>query len=182
MYSCKLIKALSWAKCTHSTDINIFNPIESVWARCYCDCFEQLKSVDAEITRLEEQYAGVFHALSDERIDFDYGDEDIMARHGKVENGTLYVGQSAYKKVLVAGVDTMRSSTVALLKAFAEQGGEVIFAGEVPAYVDAVRNTRVCELAADCRKIPFEKDAIADACKNGKEVKVTAEKKVSVYA
>jgi len=163
-------------------ELLVLSPIESVWARCYGGCFKGLKSADPEITRLEEQYAGVFHALTDERIDFDYGDEDILARHGKVENGFLYVGKASYKKILVAGVDTMRSSTLALLQEFEKQGGEVIFSGEVPAYIDAVSNDAAKKLAESCVRIPFEKEAIAKACASGSEVKILSKQNVSVYA
>lgn len=168
--------------CDSLCDLLVINPIESVWARCYDGCFDRLKSNDPEITRLEEQYAGVFHALTDEQIDFDYGDEDIMSRHGRVENGILFVGKAAYKKVLAAGIDTLRTSTLLLLKEFADQGGEIIFAGEVPEYVDAVLDDRVQKLAEKCTRIPFEKKQIADACRNALEVKIYSEKEVSVYA
>lgn len=116
----------------------VLNPIESVWARAYSGSFDGLSGVDAEIVRLERQYAELFHILSGNQIDFDYGEEDIMARHGKVEEGILYVGSCAYRRVLVAGMDTMRSSTLALLEEFAAQGGEVIFAGEAPGCVDVI--------------------------------------------
>ena len=73
-------------------DLLVLNPIESVWARAYSGSFDGLLGVDSEIIRLERQYAELFHILSGNQIDFDYGEEDIMSRHGKVEKGILYVG------------------------------------------------------------------------------------------
>ncbi len=150
----------------------VLNPIESVWARAYSGSFDGLSGVDAEIVRLERQYAELFHILSGNQIDFDYGEEDIMARHGKVEEGILYVGSCAYRRVLVAGMDTMRSSTLALLEEFAAQGGEVIFAGEAPGCVDVIPSDKGGKLADRCRRVPFEEEAVARAAKSGMEVRI----------
>lgn len=159
----------------------VLNPIESVWARAYSGAFEWLMGLDKEIQRLEKQYVQVFHGLMNHQIDFDYGEEDIMARHGRVENGVLYVGKSAYSKVLVAGVDTMRASTLKLLKEFAAQGGTVVFAGDVPAYVDAEKSSLVKEFAADCVEIPFEENALVKACASGHEVAIQSEGKDNIF-
>lgn len=154
-------------------DLLVLNPIESVWARAYSGSFDGLLGVDSEIIRLERQYAELFHILSGNQIDFDYGEEDIMSRHGKVEEGVLYVGSCAYRKVLVAGMDTMRSGTLALLEEFAAQGGEVIFAGEVPGFVDVIPSDKVRLLADRCRRVAFEEDAVARAAGSGMEVRIT---------
>lgn len=152
----------------------VLNPIESVWARSYSGSFQGLSGVDREIIRLEEQYAALFHILSGNQIDFDYGEEDIMARHAKVEGGVLYVGSCAYRKVLVAGMDTMRASTLALLEEFAAQGGEIIFAGQVPGYVDVLSTDKVEKLAEKCTRVVFEESAIAQAARSGLEVRISA--------
>lgn len=167
----------------------VVSPIESVWSRAYSGAFSWLFAKDEELVRLEKQYVEVFHGLMDHRIDFDYGEEDICSRHARVENGILYVGNAAYSKVLVAGVDTMRASTLALLKEFASQGGEVIFAGEIPGYVDSEKSDLVKEFAAQgvdyetwkktaeknsivC--IPWEEDALVSVCRTGHEIGVWA--------
>ncbi len=152
----------------------VLNPIESVWARSYSGSFDGLSGVDKEIIRLEEQYAALFHILSGNQIDFDYGEEDIMARHGRVEDGVLYVGSCSYRKVLVAGMDTMRASTLALLEEFATQGGEIIFAGGVPGYVDVLPADKVEKLADRCTKVPFEEETVARAAESGLEVRIVS--------
>ncbi len=153
-------------------DLLVLNPIESVWARSYSGAFRGLSTTDREIQRLEQQYTALFHILSGNQIDFDYGEEDIMARHGKVENGVLYVGGCAYRKVLVAGMDTLRAGTLALLESFAARGGEVIFAGDAPAYVDALPSNQAQKLAEKCTRVAFEEKAIAQAAKSGTEVRI----------
>ena len=160
----------------------VINPIESVWARAYSGAFNGLSAADTQIERLERQYEEVFHALTDHRIDFDYGEEDIMARHGHVENGILYVGACAYTKVLAAGADTMRGTTVELLKKLVRQGGSVIFAGDIPAYMDAEESEEIKLLAQEAVIIPYEEDAIVNACRNGQEIAVQSEGSHMIYA
>lgn len=157
------------------------NPIESVWARSYSGAFNGLSSVDEGILTLERQYVEVFDALIRSQIDFDYGEEDILARHGRVENGLLKVGEAEYRKVLVAGTDTLRGTTLELLKVFAEQGGEVVFAGEVPGYVDTLASDEPAVLAAKTKKIAFEKEAIADAMRTGEEVRIESEGQSEIF-
>lgn len=153
-------------------ELLVMNPIESVWARAYSGAFDGLMAADEGIKHLEEQYAALFHILAGNRIDFDYGEEDILARHGRTKDGVLYVGKAAYRKVLVAGMDTMRLSTLKLLKDFAAQGGEVIFAGEVPGYVDAEPSEAPGKLAEMCVRIVFAEHEVVEACQSGREIRV----------
>ncbi len=159
----------------------VLNPIESVWARAYSEAFDIFTPLDSDIRRLEEIYAYVFHALAGNQIDFDYGEEDILSRHGKVKGGYLYVGKCRYHRVLVAGMDTMRSSTLELLKEFSGQGGAVIFAGDEPGRVDVVLSEEIRELAKHCIKVSMEGAEIAEACKEKNDIRVFSEGRKSIF-
>ena len=74
----------------------VINPIESVWARSRSGAFRGLESVREGINRLEERYRDTFRILTDNHIDFDYGEEDILARRGSVRDGLLCVGTVSY--------------------------------------------------------------------------------------
>ena len=63
-----------------------------------------------------------------------------------------------------------RSSTLHLLRQLLEEGGEVIFAGKVPSYVNAERSGEVLELAGTAKRIPFTRSSIAGACADGTEI------------
>lgn len=160
----------------------VVSPIESVWARAYSGAFKGLSARDEEIKRLERQYAEVFHSLADRRIDFDYGDEDHIARFGTVEDGQIKLGACRYRKVLVAGCDTIRSSTLDLLNEFLVQGGTVVFAGEVPEYVDAVPSDAVREVAEMAVCIPFDAGEIARSCVSGEEIPVSGQGEEEIFA
>lgn len=121
---------------TPCCNVLVINPVESVWARVSVGWCDGLSAKDKRVAELEHNYENLFNWLQNSRIDFDYGDEDIMTRHGGTKNGKLFVGQSAYDTVIISGMDTIRGSTIALLKEFEHQGGRVIICGDPPIYVD----------------------------------------------
>lgn len=98
------------------------------------------------------------------------------------ENGTLHIGSCAYGKVLVAGVDTLRSSTLRLLTDYAAQGGALIFAGNPPSFVDALPSGEAKVLASACTTIPLEEKALTEACSNGREIKIDTENASLLFA
>jgi len=123
-------------------DLLVLNPVESVWGRVYPKAIAGMEAKDAEIKALEKQYAELFHKLAGNQIDFDYGDEGLLAEHGSVTalggRALLRLGAMTYTTVLVSGVDTVRGTTLELLKAFTSVGGRVIVAGKSPNYVDSL--------------------------------------------
>ena len=138
-------------------DLLVLNPVESVWSQVYVGWSEGLALRDEHIQSLEEQYQTLFTWLSGAQIDFDYGDEEMLARLGQVEQGLLSVGNARYSTVLISGMETIRSSTLELLNRFAEQGGNVVIAGKAPAYIDALKGTvRNVQFG----RIPFSRESV----------------------
>lgn len=133
-------------------DLLVVYPVESLWAGIYPRWAWMLGAQDEDVQRLEGIYADTFRRLCAAKIDFDYGDEDILSRLASVqtENGVpaLQVGKMRYRTVLVSGMLTMRSSTLCLLKEFQKAGGQVVFSGERPVCIDAVRSTEANMLDA----------------------------------
>ncbi len=142
----------------------VMNPIESVWARTYTGCFQWIQSNDEGISAIERQYEETFRMLMGAGIDFDYGEERILAGHGSVENGKLKVGSCTYDKVLLSGVETMKESTWKLLKEFVAQGGKLIVAGKAPEMIHAEPDARMTELMEHAEKVPFTKEAVTESC------------------
>ena len=120
------------------TELLVINPIESVWGKIRMGCFQELDAVDGDIKKMEHQYTALFHTLTEAQIDFDYGDEDILARHAKVQDGKLWVGRMAYSMVVASGLETIRQTTLDLLGEFRRQGGLVIFHGK-PSCLDGLK-------------------------------------------
>ncbi len=124
-------------------DVLLLNPIESVWCQAYAGWASWISNVSPDVAPYEQRYAQIFHMLTDHQIDFDYGEEEMMARMASVEIGAdgrpiLRVGEATYRTVIVTNMLTIRPTTLALLEEFMGRGGKVIFAGDVPAYVNAI--------------------------------------------
>lgn len=161
-------------------DVLVLNPIESLWCQAYAGWAHWISNASADVAPYEERYAQLFHMLTDRQIDFDYGEEDMMSRLGGVSRGAdgkpvLTIGKASYRTVVVADMLTIRPTTLALLRRFADMGGKVIFAGDLPTYVDAVRSDEPARLAADCETVPFDGEALAAAVRanGGAYVSVT---------
>lgn len=77
--------------------------------------------------------------------DFDYGDEAIIARHGRVEDGAVYVGRQRYDTIIIDGSQTLEVSTYAFLQEAAKADVSIIVIGEPPTRLDGVFNSEAAE-------------------------------------
>jgi len=130
-------------------DVLVLNPIESVWGLSHIGWAQWISPTDPDVHALESVYAKTFHHLTGNRIDFDYGEEQIVAenhRFSKEQEPLLHVGKASYQIVVVSGMLTMRETTYDILKTFLADGGKVIFAGELPAYLNGVPSESYREL------------------------------------
>ncbi len=148
-------------------DLLVVNPIESDWSQVNVGWANNLTGNTPDILKTDRNYSSLFCWLQNARIDFDYGDEEMMSRlsHlGKTDDGKalFYVGNAPYKVILVGNMTTIRNSTLKLLDQFVSAGGKVIFAGDPPAFVDALKSEKAAELASKAVKVAYEKDAIVN--------------------
>ncbi|MBQ8731431.1 MAG: hypothetical protein IJY82_01195 [Oscillospiraceae bacterium] len=160
-------------------DVLLLNPIESVWCQAYIGWANWIYNNSPDIAPYEKRYAEIFHMLTGNQIDFDYGEEEMMARMARVETVAgeprLYVGQASYKTVIVSNMLTIRPTTLKLLEEFMAAGGRVIFMGELPRYVDAVCSDAPKELSGKGITIPYDENALVSAIResDGAFVRVT---------
>ena len=128
-------------------DVLVINPVESLWCQFYPGWSRNLCAINPRIVELESIYRDTFFALQNAQIDFDYGDEGLIAETGRIEQTDtgprFIINQAAYKVVVVSGMETMRSTTWELLRKFQQLGGRVIYSGDVPAYLDAMPSDAV---------------------------------------
>lgn len=162
-------------------DVLVLNPVESVWCQVYPGWSIDMKTQSEEVLLLEEKYKNIFHWLAGSQIDFDYGDEEMLGRlHSIDADGSgaprFRIGQASYGVVLVAGMETIRESTLAALEKFIEAGGRVAFVGDVPLYVDALESDRASRLAVagQAKQVPFSRDGLEAACADGLSIRAKA--------
>ncbi len=147
---------------TEVRDLLVIHPVESMWTLCKIGWTQ-----DPEVHRYDQMLVDLRDTLLGANIDFDYGDEEMLSRHGRVSKRggepTLTLAKASYKAVVVPPLRTIRGSTVGLLKRFAKAGGTVVFAGEVPEHVDAVKSGAAIELAEQCVRRPAKGRALVKA-------------------
>ncbi|MBS3762020.1 MAG: hypothetical protein KGZ25_01830 [Planctomycetes bacterium] len=151
----------------------VVHPVESVWALAGAEWQD-----DERIKILDQQHDQLRQWLLEEHLDFDYGDEDMIARLGKVdaEEQSLCIGEANYQTVLVPPMLTIRSSTAEILSEFAEKGGKVVFCGEIPEYVDAAKpEGGELDFAGNCAQASFSRDPVVDSVAETRVVSITDE-------
>ena len=96
-------------------------------------------------------------------IDFDYLCESTLPDLCPEGGAPLRVGEMAYDVVIVPECETLRSTTLARLEAFAAAGGKLVFMGDAPKYEDAKPSARGKALFDSARQIAFSRGALLDA-------------------
>ena len=114
--------------------ILVISAQESAWSMFHKDWRKEEKTL-----QFDKDFIKLSNTLLAHQIDFDYGDEELLSRLSKVDGNTLHVGEAEYKAVIVPSMITIRSTTLELLKKFRNAGGAVISAGDIPGYLDAVK-------------------------------------------
>ncbi|MEY5009909.1 MAG: hypothetical protein RLZZ253_1048 [Verrucomicrobiota bacterium] len=146
----------------------VLHPVESFWAQIHVGWAKWMESDCPALLGSEARFQQLFEWLSCSSFDFDYADEAILASRGRLEkdrdgNPQLRVGRAVYQAVLVSGLDTLRSSSLELLKAFAGMGGSVLFSGPPPTHLDALPSPAPADLASCTLSVPFEKQPLIEA-------------------
>ena len=151
-------------------DLLVLHPVESAWLLCKTGWRQHNPAVD----EMDWMFNRLSETLLSGHVDFDFGNEELMSRHARVrhngEQAVLAVGKAEYRAVLVPPMTTMRASTLKLLKKFQRVGGQVIFAGDPPQYVEALPTNSVDVFAQQCARIAQPKgpelvQAVAGACR-----------------
>ncbi|MBQ9338537.1 MAG: hypothetical protein IJS14_14700 [Lentisphaeria bacterium] len=129
-------------------ELLVIHPIESAWMETVPVSFGSLTKI---LKGMERRFRKVTDHLLEQKLDFDFGDEEILSRYGRVEDKKFKVNHAAYSAVLVPRLRTIRSTTLELLRKFASQGGTVVYLDAPPAYLDGVKSSRPAEVFARFR-------------------------------
>ena len=90
----------------------------------------------ASVRDVDDSFRELIEDFGAKNIPHHYGDENLMARHAKVENGIMKVGKCAYKFVIMPWIKTIDKTTYALLKEFTAQGGKLVMEHGKPGYLE----------------------------------------------
>lgn len=135
------IGRLSYAvsKGKRKVDILVVHPMGSVWSEY--SPLNKKNNFMVEKNLYDIPFERLSKSLAANKLDFHYGDEFLMEKHAKVENGKLVIGSASYSTVIVPPCCTLRKTTLKLLDEFIESAGpgRVIFVSDYPEMIDGVR-------------------------------------------
>ena len=157
--------ALSRGNCL--VKVGMIHPVESMWLYFGTDVHTSdiRKSLDAAFAKATE-------ALLFGQIDYDYIGESVLAEIGGNAGSQLRVGQMHYDAVVVPACKTLRKTTIEYLKKFQEQGGKIIFAGNIPEFMDGKVSDEPAELAEKAVLVPLEEQPLLEALEEFRQVEI----------
>ncbi|MBN2658986.1 MAG: hypothetical protein JXR86_18170 [Spirochaetales bacterium] len=131
----------------------VIHPIESMWTMIEKDWKNNWLPAP-HILEFEHRWAELRNSMIHNHEDFDLADEEMLSRLGQViadkqSDPVFKVGEGGYNRIIVPSLLTIRSSTLRLLETWLEAGGELVFTGRIPEYVDA-------EASGACRKLALK--------------------------
>ncbi len=110
-------------------DTLVVAPLREMWGKVRMGWMDIFTPNDGEISALDGQYAADFMAMTAAGIDFDYGDEELIRKYGKIitENGKTYlqVGAVKYSEVLWECGGALCEETLQILRGFEQAGGRL---------------------------------------------------------
>ncbi len=101
-------------------------------AWCLYDGIVENKRSAEEMRKVSDALAADMRALEHKHILYDLGDETLMERHGRVENGKLVVGKMKYSRVVLPEHTILFESTKRLLSEFVRCGGTMTTVADIP--------------------------------------------------
>lgn len=96
------------------------------------------------LQEMQTRFFDITEELKRKHINFHLGDETLMERHGRVENGKLIIGNCSYDTVIDECSSVLLDHTKALLAEFKAQGGKVMRVEDVAAASFMEENAVVC--------------------------------------
>ena len=148
-------------------NVGVIHPIESFWIHFGpADTSSEIKE------SLDRNFANMTKWLYEGMVDFDFISEALLPKQCNGVTDKLNVSKMNYSTIIVPGCKTLRRTTFELLKEFAQNGGKLIFAGECPEFIDAMRSEEIKVLYNNSTKVDYEKLAVLSALESEATAKV----------
>ena len=147
--------------------VAVVHPVESYWLHWGPN--EQTQLIR---DKLDGNFQNVTSWLLRGNIDFDFICESTLPAQCQSGTAPLQVGEMAYDVVIVPECETLRSTTLDRLEAFAAAGGKLVFMGDAPKYEDAKPSARGKALFDKSRQIAFSRGALLEELYGDRTVEI----------
>ena len=111
-------------------DVLVIHPQTTAWSMYDGKNAEDVKNDGIE--KANNNLLSIMKTLEQKHIMYHLGDETIMERHAKVENGKIIIGEQSYSYIIDSACEVLLPATQKLFDEFKEQGGMFITADELP--------------------------------------------------
>ncbi len=147
--------------------VGVIHPIESYWLH-----WGPKESTDAVRQQLDRHFQDITNWLLLGQIDFDYICESLLPDLCREGSNPLQVGKMRYDTIVVPACETLRRTTLERLAAFQKEGGKLVFAGQCPQYIDAVRSDNAMSLYNHSTRVHFDRISILDALDGNRVIEI----------
>ncbi len=149
--------------------VGVIHPVESYWL-----AFGPQEQTRMERQEREEAFENTTRWLLFASVDFDFVSESLLPRQMPTAStdGQFHVGKMSYDLVIVPNMRTIRGTTLDRLEAFADGGGKLVFAGEIPSLVDAQPSDRAAKLASRCQSIRLTQRQMLQAAHETRDLEI----------
>lgn len=150
--------------------VGVVHPIESYWLH-----WGPNENTDAVRKQLDDNFQNITKWLLYGQVDFDFICESLLPDLCKEGSYPLEVGHMRYETIVVPACETLRRTTLERLKDFKKKGGNLIFAGECPRFIDAVLSCDAAELYDQATQVDFNQISILDVLKKDHVIEIRNE-------
>ena len=147
--------------------VGVIHPVESYWLH-----WGPAEQTAAIREKLEKRFSSLTEWLLFGTVDFDFISESLLPSLCPAGASPLPVGEMRYDVVIVPGCETLRSTTLDRLEAFAADGGRLLFLGDAPRYENACPSARGRALWETAEKVAFERSDLLEALSGVREVEL----------
>ncbi|WP_251388120.1 type 1 glutamine amidotransferase family protein [Mediterraneibacter agrestimuris] len=152
-------------------DVAVIHPVESYWIH-----YGPSSQTKAVRDRLERHFSELTEILLFGLVDFDFISESCLTELYQGTGTGLKVGEMSYRTVIVPDCETIRKTTLGILKEFQRAKGRVIFLSGCPRYVDAVESDEAYQLFEKAEKVSFDSASVLEALEDERFIDVRDEK------
>lgn len=125
-------------------DVLVIHPVESAWGLFGLKTPNQTGPVE----KMQKTMNSIILALSGAHYDWDFADESLLAKYGKVKAEAMTVGKMQYQLVILPPLVTLRATTLVLLEKFINAGGNVICVDNLPTLIEGKPSSEIGERLA----------------------------------
>ena len=147
--------------------IGVIHPVESYWLH-----WGPKQNTSAVRSQLETNFLNITNWLLYGQLDFDFICESLLPQLYQPGEQGFAIGEMCYDTVIVPGCETLRKTTLDALWQFQRAGGNLLFLGDCPSFIDAVPSAEPKTLYQAAKQVAFEKNAVLTALQRDRTIEI----------